>query len=268
MPTISYKIKYKKNTGNIFSSGELMSLYFYGINIQAKDGTELNKNTIDHYIKSAQKLIENYLQIKLFPTLIQENIGYYRDDYYGKFPIFQTKYPVNSAYTVIGLLNTTNQIIYPKEWIKTHTDDPDNDYPKFITLIPTGSATSVNGSVDVILSGVMTNLGLQRWKHIPEYWFVQYLTGYNYNKLPLDVVDVIGKFASIGIFNILGDIALGQAALASYSLSIDGLSQSVSTTNSATNAAFGARIINYQKEIKETLNKIKLKYRGFNLGVL
>jgi len=73
---------------------------------------------------------------------------------------------------------------------------------------------------------------------------------------------VIGKLAAIGIFNVAGDIALGQSALASYSLSIDGLSQSISTTNSATNAAFGARIINYQKEIKDSLSKLKTYYRG------
>ncbi|MCK9544896.1 MAG: hypothetical protein M0R03_23015 [Novosphingobium sp.] len=265
MPTISYKIKYRKNTGAIFSAGELLSLYLYGINIRANDGTEMDKETVTYYIKAAQKEIENYLNIKMSPVLINETIGYYRTDYYGKFPIFQTKYPVKRAYTVIGMLNSTNQIVYPKEWIKAHRDDPDGDYPKFVALIPTGSATSVTGSVDVILSGMMTNMGLQRWNHIPEYWDIQYITGYTVDNLPMDVVNVMGKLASLGLFNVLGDIALGQAALASYSLSIDGLSQSISTTNSATNAAFGARIINYQKEIKDTLSKIKMRYRGFNI---
>ena len=54
--------------------------------------------------------------------------------------------------------------------------------------------------------------------------------------------------------------------MANYSLSIDGLSQSVGTTNSATNAAFGARIINYQKELKDSLEKLRAYYRG--IGVI
>lgn len=77
-----------------FSAGELLSLYFYGINIQVRDGSEFDKTVVEFYIKQAQKLFEDYLQIKLFPCLISEKIGYYRDDYYGKYPIFQTKYPV------------------------------------------------------------------------------------------------------------------------------------------------------------------------------
>lgn len=267
MPTISYKIKYKKNTGVIFSAGELFSLYLYGINIQANDGTELDNETTSFYIKSAQKEIENYLNIKLNPTLINESIGYYRDDYYAKYPIFQTKYPVKKAYTIIGLLNTTNQIVYPREWIKTHKDDPDNDYPKFVCLIPTGSATAVNGSSDVILSGIMTNIGLQRWNHIPEYWDIQYVTGYDHDKLPMDILNLIGKFASIGVLNILGDLIIG-AGIANYSLSIDGLSKSVGTTQSAENSGLSARIRQYTKEITDTLKRIKMRYRGFNISVM
>lgn len=268
MPTLSYKIKYKKNTGVIFSAGELLALYLYGINIRANDGTEMDKETVTFYIKAAQKEVENYLNIKMSPTLIGESVGYYRTDYHGKFPIFQTKYPVKEAHTIIGMLNSVNQIVYPSEWIKVHRDEPDGDYPKFVALIPTGSANSVTGSQDVVLSGMMTNIGLQRWKHIPEYWDIQYTTGYGAENMPMDVVNIIGKFASLGIFNVLGDIALGQAALASYSLSIDGLSQSISTTSSATNAAFGARIVNYQKEIKDSLSKIKMRYRGFNMTAM
>ena len=267
MPTISYKIKYKKNTGKIFSAGELLALYFYGINIQVNDGTTFSKETVEFYIKAAQKEIEDYLQIKMFPVLIQEKVGYYRDDYYGKYPIFQTKYPVKRAHTIIGLLNTTNQIVYPKQWINTHTDSPDGDYPKFVCLIPTGTS-AVTGSVDIVLTGMMTNMGLQRWNHIPNYWFLQYETGYDYDRIPMDIVNIIGKFASMGVFAVAGDIALGQAALASYSLSIDGLSQSISTTNSATSAAYGARVIQYQKEVKESLGRIKMKYRGVNMSVM
>jgi hypothetical protein len=86
--------------------------------------------------------------------------------------------------------------------------------------------------------------------------------------MPMDVLNIVGKLASIGIFNVLGDIVLGTAAVANYSLSIDGLSQSIGTTNSAENSAFSARIINYQKEIKETLAKIKNNVRGLNFAAL
>lgn len=63
----------------------------------------------------------------------------------------------------------------------------------------------------------------------------------------------------------LGDIVLGTAGVANMSLSLDGLSQSIGTTASATAAAYSARIIQYMKEIKESLSQLKGVYRGIAL---
>lgn len=266
MATVSFKIKYNKNEQLIISPEELIALHFYGIDVAATDGTSLSMETVRFYIKAAQKELESYVQIKLFPTLVSETLGYYRKDYFGTYPSFQTKYPVKKGYTLIGMLANAAQIIYPSEWFKTHKDDPDGDYCKYMTLVPSGIGVGTStGNAEVILTGVSGQYGFQRNYMIPEYWDFQYVTGYGYDNIPYDIMNVVSKWASIAIFNILGDIALGQAALASYSLSIDGLSQSVSTTSSATSSAFSARILNYNKEIKETLKRIKNRYKGFNL---
>ena len=74
----------------------------------------------------------------------------------------------------------------------------------------------------------------------PNYWHAKYLTGFK--KIPNDLLNVLGMLASINVLNIAGDIILG-AGIASYSLSLDGLSQSISSTSSATNSGYGARII-------------------------
>lgn len=266
MPTITYKAKYKKNEGLVISPTELLNLYLYGVNITAKDGTEFPLDTVRFYILQAQKEIENYLNIKLNRQLYEETLGYYTRDYYNKFPFFQTKYPVRVGHSLIGLLGRAEQIIYPKEWIKVHRDQ-DGDFPKQFSLVPTGMGTGTTGNADVILTGIMRDIGLRSFGQIPDYWNFQYETGYNINEIPYDLVNVIGKLASIGVFNIAGDLILG-AGIASFSLSIDGLSQSTSTTSSATNSGYGARIVQYQKEIKDTLSRIKLKYRGFNLTAM
>lgn len=263
MPTVTYKVKYRKNEGLAISPTELLNLYLYGVNITAKDGTEFSTDTVRYYIVQAQKEIENYLNIKLNRQLYEETLGYYHRDYYNKFPFFQTKYPVNRAFTLIGLLGRAEQIIYPREWLKVKVDS-DGDYPKQFSLVPTGSGTGTTGNADVILTGIMRDIGLRSYGQIPDYWNFQYETGYGFDNIPHDIMNLVGKLASIGIFNIAGDLILG-AGIASFSLSIDGLSQSTSTTSSATNSGYGARIVQYQKEIKDTLNRIKLKYRGFNL---
>jgi len=73
------------------------------------------------------------------------------------------------------------------------------------------------------------------------------------------LVDYIGMNASIQIFNILGDIVLG-AGIASISLSIEGLSQSIGTTSSAENSAYSARIRMYLEQLKVIERTLRSKY--------
>ena len=75
----------------------------------------------------------------------------------------------------------------------------------------------------------------------------------------MDLINLTGKLATFGPLGIAGDLILG-AGIAAQSIGVDGLSQSISSTSSATNAGYGARIIQYQKEIAETVKRIKLIY--------
>jgi hypothetical protein len=72
--------------------------------------------------------------------------------------------------------------------------------------------------------------------------------------------------ASMGALNIAGDLIAG-AGIATKSLSMDGLSQSISTTASATNAGYGARILQYNKEIDERMKNLRNYYLGIQMVV-
>jgi hypothetical protein len=90
--------------------------------------------------------------------------------------------------------------------------------------------------------------------------------------IPDDIVNVVAKIASIDILGIAGDAIL--AGVASMSTSIDGISESVSTTASATNATYGAHIIQYQKEIDTFFSSAnggvnaRTSIRGITMAVL
>jgi hypothetical protein len=70
----------------------------------------------------------------------------------------------------------------------------------------------------------------------------------------------------MGPLNIAGDLIAG-AGIATKSLSMDGLSQSISTTASATNAGYGARILQYNKHIEESMKTLKAYYTGISMVV-
>lgn len=267
MPQITLTCKYRKNTGLIMSPAELNEIYLYGVTVQNKDGSQFSDETIRFYIQSAQREIETFLKIKFQNQLIDDNGSYYRDDYQAGLPLIKTRYPVNEALSLTGFYKKIEQINYPKSWLSSHSNS-DGFFMKRISIVPTSGST-VGTSQDVILTGITTSYygSLGRYNTLPDYWRYQYVTGFSYKNIPYDIINVVGKLASIGVFNIAGDLILG-AGIASQSLSIDGLSQSISTTSSATNAGYGSRIITYQNEIKTSLARIKNIYKGISFTVL
>ncbi len=96
--------------------------------------------------------------------------------------------------------------------------------------------------------------------------------------LPLDVewkattcppalVKAILMIASMLPLDIAGDLIAG-AGIAQQLISVDGLSQQIQTTSSATNAGYGARILSFQNQLKVLLPALRSQYRTngvFNL---
>lgn len=265
MPTINYSIKYKKNEGIVYSPEELLSIYFYGIQIQSITGNSISNSVIRQQILSAQQEVEKFLEIRLFPQLVVDNLSFYRDDYWYRFPILRVKLPVTEPLSLTGRLNKIDQINYPKEWLNSK-NDVGGRKAKQINIIPTGSAAT-RSSIDVLLTGFTAYIGVTSFENIPFYFDVQYTTGFKASELPYDIIDLIGKLASIKLFHIAGDLILG-AGISSVSLNVDGLSQSIATTSSATNSGYGARIIGYLKDIDSTFKRLKSYYKGFNISAL
>jgi hypothetical protein len=264
MPTLELVCKYKKNTGAVLSPNELRDLYLYGINLKSRDGSELPVYVWEQKIKAAQEQVEKFLAIKLIRQLVSESLTYYRDDYLNNLPILNCSLPVNKPITLMGLLNNTEQLKYPIEW-SNYYQDSDEIATRRINIVPSGTAIGV--STSVILMGVTAQLGIRSLNMVPNYWYVQYISGWKPGKLPIDILDVVGKLASVQILAIMGDLVLAPG-LSGQSLSIDGLSQSLNTVISSKGGAFSGRISQYLQDIKDTLERLKRNYTGINFAVL
>ena len=96
---------------------------------------------------------------------------------------------------------------------------------------------------------------------------VDYDTGFiNASMVPGDLIENIGKVAAMITMAKFGD---GKtSALAGGSSSFNSISESFQTTLSATSAMFGARIKQYQDEIKEWMKENKQKYQRTLIGSL
>jgi len=82
--------------------------------------------------------------------------------------------------------------------------------------------------------------------------------------VPLDLRMAISKTAAIALLNSIGDGLM--AGFSSSSLSMDGMSESFSSTQSATSAYFGARIQQYHKELEPFIEDAKRKYGHLAIG--
>ena len=235
------------------SAKELLSLYLYGIETRAKDGTILADEVIETYIASAQQEVEHFLDLKFIKQVIEEEFSFYRSDFW-EWGSLSTSHPVNKALKLAGHYGSIKQIEYPSEWLSARKTT-NNLYYRKVFIVPTEGS----GGVSLLASGVVPRYGFLQRPQVPNYWRLRYCSGFD--TMPLDLLNLVGKWASIGIFNLYGDIVLG-AGIASMSLGLDSVSQSIATTSSAENAAYSARIKQYLQEIKLSLPRLKSYYKG------
>ena len=85
--------------------------------------------------------------------------------------------------------------------------------------------------------------------------------------LPADIARAVMLKSSLLALDVAGDLIAG-AGLAMVSTSMDGLSQNINTTASATNSGYGARVLQFTKEYKELIATLKATYRAMNIMAL
>jgi len=259
MPTLSFKTKFKKNEGLIISPSELREIYLHGVEIKDRNGNELSDDTLKTFILTAQQDVERAYNIKIDCQAIFETRDFLREEYWN-WTYLRVAYPVIEAYELSGNIGGIKQRDYPTEWLVIKQSSNNSGRPwRNIHLIPNRSNAKVQ---DIFFAG---SVFVHSRDRIPNYWHVTYVTGIF--KLPYDLLDFIGKMASINAFHIAGDLILG-AGIASQSIGIDGLSESISTTSSATNAGYGARIEGYYRDMQLAEPKLKNFYKGYTMTTL
>jgi len=261
MPQVTYNLLSGKNNGLPIGPTEVASLYFFGIPITDPSGNTMADNDLAFQIRQATEEIEGYLNCKLTKQVIRETQSYVLNDYkaWGYIP---ASFPVICAVALTGRLGTVEQVVWPSSWLSTRQSNDGISYFRQAFLVPTQGTIQTDS---VVYSGITPHLGWFGQPTIPNYWDFIYVT--SFDRIPEDILSAIGMLASIKIFHQLGDIILG-AGIASQSIGLDGLSQSISTTSSATNAGYGARITGYLADLKLGMPRLKAKYDGITLTSL
>ena len=262
MPSLTFNIKYGKNDGLLMSPSELLRFYFHGISTIDSDCRDIPESTLKQKLEWAQDEVEKYFSIKVTRKVVEEQRDFIRSDY-NAWGYLRMTYPVREPIELNGFISTTKQVEFPFTWLSNHLTSEEYLWMRNISIVPAGDTSPQTNSV--IFVGITPNIGFLGLSNIPNYWNMKYCTGFS--KVPPGLLDVIGKYAAMQVFAILGDIVLG-AGIAAQSLSVDGLSQSIETTQSAENSAYSARVRQYQQELKQTIPVLKDRYKGITFSVL
>ena len=91
--------------------------------------------------------------------------------------------------------------------------------------------------------------------------------GFEPEEIPPDLLECIQKMAAMNLLNVWGDLILG-AGIASSSVSLDGLSQSIGTTQSAMYGGASARVNEYKENVSNLMAILKQYYTGIQMVVV
>lgn len=240
----------------VMSIDTLKKTYLFGVSLLDDDGNAMTDEMMIFYIKSAQEWFQREINIRLLPTAI---VGEAHDYYYtdlinnGFLRLFQKPVRSMSRYAITFPL-TDSAIEFDTRWFRV------DSVSGMVNVIPG------RGAIDSFLSnfGQGSLLAAYGDEYVPFAVTIDYVAGFEVGKVPGDILDVIGMQASLGILDIAGDL-LGGAGIASKSLSLDGLSESISTTSSPENSGYGARVRQYTKQIDARMATLRTSYGGISM---
>lgn len=235
--------------------------YLFGIDLSDANGNPLPEGLFVHYLNSAIDYLQNLLDIVISDTEFTERHDYIRNDYQNWGFIQLDHNPVKEIKRLTLMYGNQRSVEIPLDWIQL------DKLTGQVTLFPSaGSANSLIIGQTGMLFGFQS-----QWDYAPQLWEVEYVAGIDEkdSSMPLELLkEAVAKRASCGILNVWGDLIIG-AGIANQSVSIDGISQSIGTTQSAMFGGASARVEAYTKDLNEgILPVLRQKFGGIRLVVV
>ena len=236
--------------------------YLFGIDLSDSQGNPLPEGLFIHYLNAAVDYLQNLLDITISETEFQgERHDYIRNDYQNWGFIQLDHNPVKEIKGIRLMYGNRPSVEIPLDWVQL------DKLTGQITLFPSaGSANSLIIGQTGMLFGFQS-----QWDYAPQLWEVDYVAGIDENdpSMPMAMLlEAVNKRASCGILNVWGDLIIG-AGIANQSVSIDGASQSVGTTQSAMFGGASARVDAYTKDLENSLlPALRQKFGGIRMIVL
>lgn len=187
---------------------------------------KLTDEDLIQIIERAISIVEEETQLDIMPVQRNEKYQYDANEYKAYGYMLLNHRPIASIEKLaISPANNVDVYTVPIEWIETAHLPLGQLFLAPLGLTVTGSGPmATSGTASSAGAALMFSMLSNRWA--PAYWRVEYTTGFPNGSIPRIMNELIGVQAAIEVLNLL---AATHAGASSFSLGIDGLSQSVST---------------------------------------
>ena len=236
-----------KRVEPLVTIAQLKATWLFGVKIRDKEtGEEFSEDAYQNAIDTAVGMLETFLDMSISPVKDHVEFKDYHLNDYAEFGFFHLdNFPIESVSRIRlvyfrddnGEVDATQSLDIPRSWWRVNSHDG------IIRLVPNGKMPA---NLAYGAGGFFPEVF--RLPNIPHAWEITYDHGFCTGRVPVLVNQAISMIAAIICLITAGHLILG-AGIAGTSISLDGLSQSINTTQSAENSGFSSVI----KDIDEKL---------------
>jgi len=259
----------------------MIKKYMFGLRIVDPDTKqELDDSVYEHLIDTKIPYAEQQLGIAILPRIIaNERHDYYANDFMHYNYIQTYERPILQVNSVEMMYNNQRLEKFPTSWLKVYTRTGEVEVNPAVIVgdssVMNGGEAYMNGAQAISSAPLWGLPGIASTDVVPQALQYTYVAGMlpptrrgitRDWEVPLDLVQLIAKYVLRELLEIWGDLIIG-AGIAGESLSVDGISESTTTTQSAMYTGGAARI----KLIDDTIASLEQGLRnryGYNKGNL
>lgn len=229
----------------------------------------------DQMIERVVAQTEKIFDVAIIPRLQVDRLDYHRNDF-NAFAFLQASYrPILHVEDVLMYYNNQDIMHVPNEWLKV--TNRSGQLQVSPSVLMQGLNTTINPTIYPILNTPygMTPSPYEQAEYAPQMLGITYVAGMmpregrvginrDYMIQP-DMLSYIAKLAAAEIIEKWSRNIIG-AGIASYSVSMDGISTSLDTTASAENSAATAEVKQIMSDLTELEKGLKAFYGDPQIG--
>lgn len=267
--------------GTILTPDDFRYTYLWGTDFKATNGSVFTDQQVQWFIDAATREMERQLNITIVKKRIKCEDVIEKEHLVRGVDYDDEETPYDFSYRKIeryGMIQTKQRPLLNVTRCKMLNKSDIDAVPREVDLLPSTVLDKKNGVIKFFkrpwkpsdtwngITTAISRYGAETWNsHL--FYSINYEAGFETSDdVPEDLRQAVGLRTAISLLNVIGDGLM--SGFSSSSLSMDGVSESFSSTQSSTSAYFGARIMQYKKDLEEYISGNKYKFGFFRVGSL